>query len=211
MDYKAAFIHTPKCAGTTVRELIKKNYDEHIAYIPDNRSERWARYLNLNLEKDWYFHTTSMSDFPFLFTFVRNPFSRLVSFWFYGKSRNRAWLPWEMSFYKFVKLLSKQTFDQTRDDFFAWSHVRPYTHKDSVIFNNGVPAVDFIGKVENYKTDLNSIFDKLKLPLPTEEERVRTTEHLHYSRYYNNESIAIASDFYGEDLQYFDYQYESRD
>ena len=146
-------------------------------------------------------------NFPFLFTFVRNPFSRLVSFWFYGKARNRRWLPWELSFYKFVKLLTKQTFDQTRDDFFAWSHVRPYTHKDSVIFNNGAPAIDYIGKVENYQIDLSVIFSNLDLPIPAEEERVRTTDHLHYSHYYNEESIEIVSDFYSADLAYFDYEF----
>jgi len=208
MDYKAAFIHTPKCAGTTVRELIKKDYKESIAYIPDNRSRHWARANNLTLQKDWYFHTTSMPDFPFLFTFVRNPFSRLVSFWFYAKARNRRWLPWELSFYEFIKLVTKQTFDQKRDDFFAWSHVRPYTHEDSVIFSNGSPAIDYIGKVENYQIDLGVIFTNLDLPVPPEEERVRTTDHLHYSRYYNKESIEIVSEFYSDDLEYFGYEFK---
>lgn len=212
MDYKAAFIHTPKCAGTSTRELIKEYYRHEVAYLPDNRDPQWAKTANRNKTEypdRWYFTKEDIGLFPFTFTFVRNPFSRLVSFWFYGKARNRAWVPWEMSFYNFVKVAASQNFDEGKGSTFAWSHIRPYTHENSIIFKDNLPTLDYIGKVENYRTDLEVVFEMLDLPSPPFQERERTTAHRHYTQYYNQESIDIVSNLYAADLEYFDYSYNT--
>ena len=210
MDYKAAFIHTPKCAGTTIRELIKKNYRKDIAYIPGNRSKHWVRSNNQRHpgpnNKDWWYHAGDVSMFSFCFSFVRNPFDRLVSFWIFDD-----WHPKEMSFYKFVKWLAKQDFDYNKDTFFRWSHVMPYTHQSSILFDGMRERVDFIGKVENLDQDLKFVCEHLKLPIPAELKNERASKHLHYSRYYNKESIDIVSDIYAADLDYFNYEYEEHD
>ena len=72
--YKCIFIHIPKCAGTTVEhyfeELGSRRYYD-VQPLPVLRREGLAKAINL------YPHY-------FTFTFVRNPYARFISFYFFG-------------------------------------------------------------------------------------------------------------------------------
>lgn len=68
---KSIYIHVPKCGGMSMEHICQSN---DINIDPINRSPEWIkarkRYKNIENEK-----------FDYSFTFLRNPFSRIVSAW----------------------------------------------------------------------------------------------------------------------------------
>ena len=74
--HKCIFIQIPKCAGTTVEVYLRSHAKSQKQTKMRERSEELARAINLYPEY-------------FTFTFVRNPFDRFVSYYFYGLRERR--------------------------------------------------------------------------------------------------------------------------
>jgi hypothetical protein len=67
--------------------------------------------------------------------------------------------------------------------------------------------LDFIGKYENLKQDIQYISEKLskKIVLPSAEK----SNHKHYSEYYQEDTIKQVECLYEKDIQKFSYTYDS--
>ncbi len=134
----------------------------------------------------------------FKFAFVRNPWDRVVSCY------HRQVLPKNIPFYKecwdkdfdfFVNFINKQ--DMERCDV----HMRLQT----TLFP--LNDVDFIGRFENFATDLRHVFVKIGLP-DVEIVHRNGSEHAHYSTYYNKTTKAIIAKKYRKDIETFNYHFE---
>ena len=220
MKYQAAFVHTSKCAGTSLREFFYLNYPGVVAYVPNNRKAWWVKFFRKT--RDHTYHHTSLNSFKFKFTFVRNPFDRLVSTWQYFLSpmhthNNDGFLA-HVDFKCFIEnLYELDPHDFSTDaspgtKSFAFSHVRPYTHSTEVLFENGdleKPTVDFFGKVENLKNDLLKVLDILNLdPVHVDNlNNLNTTNHDSYQSYYTPRTIDLVTEMYENDLKYFNYKF----
>jgi len=172
-----------KCGTSTMREMFN---------IPQNQ---------LQLRKP---SSTSY----FSFTFVRNPWSRLVSTWkdkcFSDTTSvvyKEMYSPYRNSFKDFIFTLSEDP-----DKFYAtWEgiidrHVRPYI--DLCPLND----IDFIGRFENLQHDFNTVCDKIGIPekkLPHKNK----TKHKHYTEYYDDETRQIVAERYAKDIEYFGYEF----
>ena len=144
----------------------------------------------------------------FSFTFVRNPWSRLVSTWkdkcFSDTTSvvyKEMYSPYRNSFKDFIFTLSEDP-----DKFYAtWEgiidrHVRPYI--DLCPLND----IDFIGRFENLQHDFNTVCDKIGIPekkLPHKNK----TKHKHYTEYYDDETRQIVAERYAKDIEYFGYEF----
>lgn len=189
-QHRAIFIHIPKTAGTSVGEVL----------FPGNRSThyRWDHYQS---------YCANRFQSYFKFTFVRNPFDRLVSAYVYlnqgGKSATNAdrrfyqrYLSPYRSFEQFVhEGLSNPTIRQ-------WGHFAPQSQ--FIAASDGTIMVDFVGRVEQLDQDFQTVAEKLKIKAKL--KHVNATKRKHYSEYYDAQTEQIVREHYATDLHLFNYQ-----
>jgi len=174
-DPKFVFIHIPKTAGSSFRTSLYENFDnENLKNFDLNQ------HITAN-ELHQFFNKNSLNwDEYFKFSFVRNPWSRIVSYYEY----------------QFKEHITFSSFCKTSKD----SQLAYLTNKESDIL------VDFIGKFENLQEDSNTIFDKIGVPqqLPHKNK----TKHKHYTEYYNEETKQNVAENYKDDILYFGYEFD---
>ena len=132
------------------------------------------------------------------FAFVRNPWARVLSWYFFCKSakepdRNTS----NISFDEFV------IDEGCRHRIWgAWPKYHP--SRLQYTFTQGC---DFIGRTENLQSDFNIVCDKIGIPHQEFLHCGNKTEHKHYTEYYNDETIKIVADYFAEDIDYFNFEY----
>ena len=133
----------------------------------------------------------------FKFTFVRNPFSRLVSAWRAFASRGKV----NKNFESFViergvGHLLYENGEFTNDHWFPQFNY--------VQYSNGQNFIDFVGKFENLKNDTDRLARKVKSFTGIGEIRdIDTT----YKEYYKNGLENIVANIYKKDLELFGYEF----
>ncbi len=149
-EQKYIFIHIPKVCGNSIKVALG------LSSLRGDHSGIWQKpseYL------DYY-----------KFSFVRNPWDRLISAYYflkaggisqYDPNRSSA----DDDYYCHVI----NTKFPTVDDFircahwWRWKHLR---EQYSYISIDGIPAMDFIGRRENLQEDFNIVCDKIGIPRP---------------------------------------------
>ena len=171
----------------------------------------------------------------FKFAIVRSPYSRLLSIW-----RNMYQSPmdvretlinklrFQFARYTGIKKFPSQHFYQMYPDgsfknfvlFINYiatnyppSFVRRYlgaTDQYSYIENDRGIEFDFIGKLENFHTDITTINNKLELTanleIPHLNQDNRKKNQKKFLEFYDEESIAIVNKIFVRDFEAFDYQ-----
>jgi hypothetical protein len=187
---KCIFVHIPKTAGqsieqvflnmpfNTVRSLLLYKTD-----IPV-RGPQILSHLTAHQYLQNSFIPRAYFNHYFKFSFVRNPWGRLVSWYFFKRPKVpfRAW----------IKNLPKSG-GQERLQY-------DYLHK------GGKLLVDFIGRFENLQEDFNYVCDKIGIP-PQQLPHRNKTKHKHYTEYYDDEARAIVAELYAKDIEYFGYEF----
>jgi len=150
------------------------------------------------------------------FTFVRNPWDRIVSFAHYGKRMRK-----EESFPCFIKRCLASS---GKMPFF--SRLKPTGTRENVSRNSKscsespLPApqlswvqdknkkiiVDFIGRFEKLEEDYATVCNKIGIPVP-KLPHANKSQHKHYTEYYDDETREIITEAYKEDVEYFDYEF----
>jgi chondroitin 4-sulfotransferase 11 len=138
----------------------------------------------------------------FKFSFVRNPYDRVLSGW-----KNKIEKQQEKTFKEFVcKNLIKYDVDNNR----FHNLYKPIPHHFSSLLNPkySVKDMNFIGRFENLQQDFDIICDKIGIPkqkLPHKNK----TQHKHYTEYYDDETREIVAQKYARDIEYFGYKFIS--
>jgi hypothetical protein len=189
---KAIFVHIPKCAGISVCKTLFGNLGGG-----HNSLEQYT-YIFPPKELLGYFK----------FTFVRNPWDRLVSAYHFLKKGGIS--NEDRRFYE--KHLAKyKDFDDfvlnwvNKENIMLGQHFRPqiYYIKDK---RNKV-KIDFIGKFENIDSDFKHICEELHIPtiiLPKTNKSVRKQ----YQQYYTTQTSRIVYKAYEQDIQMLGYTFE---
>jgi len=190
-DYKFIFLHIPKTAGLSIIKILGKYNPDEIYYYSHPRIRKYNKVRNKDLNY-------------FVFTFVRNPFSRILSAFNYLKNggvniqdrriRNRFKLD-EIDFKTFVKT-------NIKDDSINTDHFKPQLH----YMDYDAKKINFIGKFENLQEDFNIICDKIKIP-KQELPHKNKSKHKHYTEYYDDETREIVAEKYAMDIEYFGYEF----
>lgn len=188
---KCIFIHIPKCAGMSVSEGLFGGEVGH-------RPARWFELYDKERFQSY-----------FKFTFVRNPWDRLVSAFFYLKQggmtpQDKTWAGRHLArfdtFDAFVRSLVDPKFRRVA---LAWPHFAPQL--DYIRDCSGRICVDYCGRVESFSRDYDRVCSILGVPA-----RVRDTNrssHDEYYTYYTRESVEIVRDVYREDVAAFNYEF----
>lgn len=189
--YKCVFIHMPKVAGTSI---CKSLFGYQIGH------RKYQHYFDDNAIKTKKYYK---------FSFVRNPWDRLLSAYLYMINGSVSSPPED-------KLWAKENIEKY-DDFNGfvkgwvngeniYKHSLFVPQNEYLCNQNGVIKVDFVGRYENLEQDFEHVCNVIgaKIILP----KINVTEHKHYSDYYDDESADIVRRVYRIDVATFGYKFE---
>ncbi len=211
--HKCIFVHIPKAAGTSIGKKLGI-YDDSGAGRQDHRSIKYLTPISpeliLNAYKKPYARTLYLHfrdrlagkdfvnqkqlDSYFKFTFVRNPWARVFS-WYRNVLNDPNHL---------------KTYSVPEDSSLAWFvENRLYTVDSQQFFIRDLKdqvKMDFIGRYENLHEDFTFVCKQLGIEdtvLP-EETRIGTPS---YIAAYEDKSIATVARAFSEDIEMFDYEF----
>jgi hypothetical protein len=143
----------------------------------------------------------------FKFAFVRNPWDRLVSAYFFLKKGgmnddDRRWAEQNLSaFDSFPEFVERWVNEESVR---SWVHFRPQC--DILCGRDDSLGVDFIGRYEQLEQDFERLRERLGFgdPLP----HLNRTQRAPYSSVYDNRTRELVARAYARDIELFDYSFE---
>lgn len=241
-QYKCIFVHVPKNGGQSVEtvflNLLGLNWETRAPLllrenkVPELGPHRLA-HLKITEYLKYKYISEEISQTYFKFSFVRNPWDRLVSFYKYLEFYHR------ISFKTFVRMACRQELWK----FVPWYDWFVAPQSDFFCDENGNIAVDFVGRFEWFQEDFNSVCKEIGLP-PMTLPHVNASKHtanshfmhstlLHplkpirhywrhhrfhpypllksYLEYYDGETRDMVAEFYRKDIEMFGYQIDNNE
>lgn len=132
----------------------------------------------------------------FKFAFVRNPWDRMVSAYFYAKE----YLGLSMGrFDEFIKEKAWDEYGEAIDPHWEPQH-------EFIRFNDRF-IVDFIGRFENLDADFTEACHQIGIK-PCQLPHVNATQHADYKEYYTDELRQIVAEKYAKDIELFGYEFD---
>jgi len=200
--HKAIFVRTTKTASSSMIDWFWQN---DCRFKQTEPSLYWSG--DVNHEPLWSMkHVIPEDTFNryFKFSFIRNPFSRLVSVYFYTKKwfdENNDPLFNAKDFTDFIMRFDEPSIMSDKQG----AHEIFYTkNKPCYNFVNGC---DYVGKIENLNEDFEYIQNKLNLSSDIKLPWSNKTTHKDYRQYYNKKTRDRVAELYTNDLKYFNYEF----
>lgn len=135
------------------------------------------------------------------FSVVRNPWERTLSMYLFR--RHIAAESLKMDFRDYVLKLG------ARDSAYFGYHGHYFGNSDYVLGADGEPLVSHIACYESRKEDLEAVGEAIGFAeLGQGQRMISRSTHCHYSRYYDDEMVAIVADRYRTDRELFQYEFE---
>ncbi len=202
-DRKLVYLEMPKVANCSIKgSMLRQNFPDD--YSVQNESMKYTVHVLGKRYRDYY-----------KFTFVRNPFERLVSCYEskYHKDKKMLGSPYMKElvyeYYLFGYLKKDRGFTNfvcriaLIPDAYKEHHFKPQT---AIVYDaDGKCRVDFVGKYEHLNEQFGRIISKYDLD---ELPMYNKTDHKNYMDYYNVFTARLAYFIYKEDIQRFGYEKE---
>ena len=189
---KYVWFQIPKSASCSIRTCLEKYTN-----VDENTQEEWSRIK--------YFPNKYKSYFKF--TFVRNPYSRLVSCWKDKVVENREnYETDEIEYMRKKNFSFSQFVKKVANDF--WELNPHWNLQCNLLIENFETELNFIGKVENFESDINFVMKNIGIVNYQSSYHSNTTNHKHYTEYYDDETREIVAEKYTKDIKYFGYEFE---
>ena len=142
----------------------------------------------------------------FKFAFVRNPWDRFLSCYFYFKKYGIR-QGHDVSTGKIVNRFS--TFEDFTLSFKDVRHLIKSSHlKSQTEWVDD--RLDFVGRFESLQKDFNSVCDKIGIG-HTKLPHKNKSNHRPYYEYYNRETEVMVGDIYKEDIEFLGYNFQDND
>lgn len=206
--HKFLYIAPIKCASSTLRAALKPyadissdDYNDTPNSFYHNNWHASAKDLKIHFEDmgwDW--------DTYFKFSFIRNPWDRLVSGYNYQKkvvhNKEKYGID-HLCYERYKKNTEHNCFNQ-------WLRLKQLIHHTGagsiLVDEHDNYMVDYIGKVEKLQQDFDTLCDWIGIPsqqLPHKNK----TNHKHYTEYYDNESREMIATRCARDIKAFGYKF----
>ena len=186
--YKFIYFNAPKTASRSISAALMALTDGEAVIAAQHPKQG----IHAGLE---YYKTGGILKFPlnqyFLFTFVRNPWARQVSAYYFLDWTQAA----DPSHPKHVK-------------FANFCRIKPMIHQYNCCGHHDSPPIqfDFVGRVENLQNDFDALCDKLGLQRMTV-PHINAIKHADYREYYNDETREIIAEKHARDIELFGYSF----
>ena len=214
--HKCIFIHTAKCAGSSVGNVVSKF---------------GVKIDSVNRIIDGGFSSNDKYADFFKFSFVRNPWDRIVSSYsMFNSWRRPRWVknisfskftrfaldvdPEDISQIELLRLWESGFTNEKQKEYIedqykksVQNHCAPYFNPFNQLFRkDGTQIPDYIGRFENLQEDFSVICDKIDIPrqqLPVKNK----SKHKHYTEYYDDETKQIVAEKYEKEIEFFGYKF----
>lgn len=188
------FVHIPKAAGVSISKELYGNYGGGHCSIAD--------YSNIFNEYDFTKY--------FKFTFVRNPWDRLLSAYRFLQEggfneKDEQWFELNLAKYK--------NFESFVMQWLSLENIDSYVHfKSQVSFlstpNNNEITLDYLGFYENLEEDFSYIASKIK-PDARLQHLNKTKKVSNFMEAYTTVMINRVADVYKQDIETFNYNFDN--
>lgn len=192
---KCIFVHITKCAGISISKSLFGNLGGSHLRIPH------YQLIFSQYEFEEYFK----------FTFVRNPWDRLVSAFLFLKKggankQDRAWAEENLSgFEDFEAFVTKWV---NRKNVNTWKHFVPQ-YKFVCEPGGQTPKVDFVGYFERLDDDFAYVRQRLGLHSSLQHLNKTSGSKKDFREFYSEATREIVADVYREDIRLFGYNFEN--
>ena len=186
-EHQFLYIHIPKSGGMSISSALGLKNPAHMT-----QSEIIRKH---GADKD-------ISNY-YKFSFVRNPWDRFVSLYFYCMTgstmmqKNKNAKP-VLDFKSFCEIVGSGFYIGNS---YVWNtHYQPQTNFIDL------PDIDFVGRFENIQHDFDIVCDKIgfkQKQLP----HTNKSKHKHYTKYYDDETREIVAEKYAKDIEAFGYEF----
>jgi hypothetical protein len=222
-ELKAIYIHIPKNGGLYIEDILTKYYGFRTLYFTRNDHEEFIDQFNnfdpnkllngfIKIRKKGilrYFSTSKEHNEKTLmdeekwnsyykFTFVRNPYSKLVSAYQY-LVQDEAF-----HFEKFI-----ENMDSLNNYIYTHAFISQYEH---LLNANNEIKLDFIGRFENLNEDLITVLTNLGIKKIKHGDYINkniiingSKKKVDYITYYNENLIKIVNYLFDKDFETFNY------
>ena len=190
-DKGALFIHIPKCAGVSIENFFGWKGLRHETLQP---------YANEN--------PIELLESCFKFVFVRNPWDRMVSWYFkhsgelYEPKTKEGFLSWvKQGMPNHWKVVDKTDWRERN-----WDGSNDALSSLDFLENDKNIEIDFIGKVETIDEDMKTICEKLNINY-NKLSHTNKSNRNHYREYYDEDAKKIVEERLERDLLFFPYEF----
>jgi hypothetical protein len=205
-DYKCIFVHIPKCGGQSVElaflGLLGLAWENRAPLLlrptidPSFGPPRLA-HLAASEYVGCGHVTQAQFNSYFKFSFVRNPWDRIVS-----EYRFRGYQGVE----NFRTFVLRELPEPSWSD--EYRHIVP---QHELLCNpEGDLLVDFVGRFESFQEDFNKVCNRLSISsiiLPHVNRSLQAGRHPHYTEYYDDEAREFVGSLYSGDVEMFGYTF----
>ena len=205
-ERKIIFVHIPKTGGTSIEDL----------FWPRHKYKRNERNLWMGFRRPMYnkYQTGGLQHLTasliqkevgarefgkcFKFSFVRNPWDKVVSQYLYITKRK--------DLQDFIGMESGYCLKQYLECIQKKVHVQWEEQYKFIEDDCGKVLVDWIGKFENISSDIDALKTLLKLDFHEKLPHANKSDsRLHYSNYYDLDSKEMVEQMYKKDIHRFGY------
>lgn len=195
------FIHIPKTAGNSIQNILKYYSEEKIVCVAPHQ-DGVERFQIRSDVYEIHKHSTLLEyqnqlgqeviNQLFKFTCVRNPWERMISFYFSG---HRQVLHWNRA--EFVELVNdvKPVIDFVTLD--------RDCEKGQKLFE----SMDYYIRFEQLNKGFENVCARIGIP-PVKLPRHNTSNHDHYSTYYDDELVELIREIFQKEINYWGFRFE---
>lgn len=177
---KILFLHVPRTGGTTTTEVLLKNLPDAKMVLPQHASVKTAPPNFFEQYSDY-----------FKFTFVRNPWDRMVSWYSLLKMSHD-------DMFKNIQTLGEFA-DSVRG--YYW-----FNQIDHLCDENGNIFMDRICRHEDFENELVHVLNTNNIPYKSI-PRLNHSERQEYRSYYTEGCKELIAELCHRDIEYFSYRF----
>jgi hypothetical protein len=199
--HDAVFIHIPKTAGTSILKWMQQNFEDH--------EKRGLKHL------DYSKYTDEFGTPAHHFACVRNPYSRLLSWFHYmGEQAHSRLYAVQQGTLAEAQPWDKYAWRAYKRGFKVWVREAAHNPTDKIwssyIMQNQVDwynndTVDFVLKTETLDEDFKQIQDWLGCDAPL--GHLNKSNHGYYRDQYDYEMKLVVQKYFEKDLDTFKYTF----
>jgi hypothetical protein len=197
--YKFAYIHVQKTAGSSLTEALLM-----IDGSSNDNNQRKHIFINQSEVPQGYYK----------FSFVRNPWERMVSWWnmFEKKGKFNDFSTYILdnatNFSEFLDAINiDDNIKKSTPLLKSYGKSISVNQLDYLIDENENMIMDFVGRYENLQEDFNTILTNVKLPNIILNQKNKFDRPDYKTFYTNPEDIEKVRVMCAKDIAYFNYEY----